>query len=87
MGKKKDKKAAKKAKAKKEIALLATLISAGRAARENGQAYHTTSVEIRPRFHNRPDCHDGKDIEDKNIRPGEAGRPLCEECRALAGTR
>ena len=85
MGKKKDKKAAKKAK-KKEIARLVSLILAGKAARDNGEPYHTATSEDQPRYHNSPNCHDGKDILDKDIRPGDAGRQLCQVCQGL-GTR
>jgi hypothetical protein len=85
MGKKKGKKAAKKTK--KKIARLVSLILAGKAARDNGEPYHTTTSEDQPRYHNSPNCHDGKDILDKDIRPGDADRELCRECRRLAGTK
>jgi hypothetical protein len=55
----------------------------GIGARVKGFPYHTRSSEDRPAYHNRSDCIDGREIEDKNIRSGKAGRPLCKQCAGL----
>ena len=60
----------------------------GTEARKDWSAYHTAAKEASPRYHNRPDCVDGSQIEAKDIREGTADRPLCERCRSVArGTR
>ena len=57
------------------------LIRYGIEARKDWSAYHTTSDEAFPRYHNRPDCEDGSRIPDRELRVGTAGRPLCDKCR------
>jgi hypothetical protein len=57
------------------------LIRYGIEARKDWSAYHTASQEPDPRYHNRPDCEDGSQIKDENIRAGTDGRPLCDKCR------
>ena len=44
------------------------LIRHGMEARVDWRAYHTVFEEPSPRYHNRPDCADGAEIEDRNIR-------------------
>jgi hypothetical protein len=58
------------------------LIRYGVEARKDWSAYHTAAEEASPRYHNRPDCVDGSAIEDKDIRAGTGGRPLCDKCRS-----
>jgi hypothetical protein len=58
------------------------LIRYGIEARKDWGAYHTTSEEAHPRYHNRPDCEDGSKIEDKDLRAGTDDRPLCDKCRS-----
>ena len=57
------------------------LIRNGIEARKDWSAYYTTAVEPFPRYHNRPDCVDGSQITDKEIRSGTGGRSLCDKCR------
>ncbi len=59
------------------------LIRHGVEARKDWSAYYTITEEAFPRYHNRPDCVDGAAIEDKNIRAGTDGRPLCDKCRSF----
>jgi hypothetical protein len=54
----------------------------GMEARKDWSAYCTIAPETPPRYHNRPDCEDGSKIEEKDIRAGTDGRPLCEKCRS-----
>jgi len=58
------------------------LIRHGVEARKDWSAYHTAAEEEHPRYHNRPDCVDGRKIADENIREGTADRPLCDVCRS-----
>jgi hypothetical protein len=58
------------------------LIRHGIEARKDWAAYHTTSEEAVPRYHNRPNCEDGSQIKEESIRAGTDGRPLCDKCRA-----
>jgi hypothetical protein len=57
------------------------LIRHGIEARKDWDSYYTISEEAPPRYHNRPDCEDGSEIDDKSIRAGTGNRPLCEKCR------
>jgi hypothetical protein len=57
------------------------LIRQGLRARKDWDAYHTTSAEEPPRYHNRPDCEDGSQINEEDVRAGTDGRPLCDKCR------
>lgn len=36
-------------------------------------------------YHNNTDCTKGNNIEAENIRQGDDGRRLCDECKELAG--
>lgn len=58
------------------------LIRHGMEARVDWRAYYTVFEEPSPRYHNRPDCADGAEIEDRNIREGTDNRPLCDKCHA-----
>ncbi|MGA2513607.1 MAG: hypothetical protein ABSG37_08300 [Candidatus Limnocylindrales bacterium] len=49
--------------------------------RNDWRSYHSASEGADPRYHNRPDCPDGRSIADKDMREGTAGRPLCDSCR------
>ena len=48
-------------------------------------AYHTNSPEYSHRYvyHNHNNCPDGKRIKPEHRKPGDAGRPLCDECKKL----
>lgn len=47
--------------------------------------YYTTQAEDRPVHHNNPNCIAGGKIRIKDIRSGDDGRPLCDECAAMPG--
>ena len=56
-------------------------------ARRSGDTYHTDSEEAKRVYHNRPDCDEGRKIEEKHVKPGRDSRTdLCETCKALAAT-
>ena len=48
--------------------------------------YHTVTEEEPDRrdvYHDHDDCPDGMRIKPENRRPGDAGRPRCDECKRL----
>lgn len=53
----------------------------GNEARKDWDAYHSVVAGPDPRYHNRPDCPEGSQIKDADIRAGTAYRPLCDWCR------
>ena len=42
--------------------------------------YYSTAAEDEPVHHNNPSCSIGGQISITNIRLGDDGRPLCDEC-------
>jgi hypothetical protein len=54
----------------------------GAKARKKSDPYHSVSNEDREVYHNDSDCWEGKKIKKKNLKPGKAGRDLCEICAA-----
>lgn len=46
--------------------------------------WHSTKSSV---HHNNTDCDTGNNIEKENLRQGDGGKPLCDECKRLAGQR
>jgi hypothetical protein len=49
--------------------------------------YHSTAVGAHPVHHNSPVCRIGGQTSIKDVRLGDDGRPLCDECMSIATAR
>jgi len=51
------------------------------------QPFHTDTPEYPPKhrevYHDRDDCHDGKQIKPQHRKPGTGNKPRCKECQRL----
>lgn len=45
--------------------------------------FHSVKEYTRNVHHNNNKCTEGNNIEPRYVRPGTAGRPLCEHCSRL----
>ena len=55
----------------------------GKEARDDWKSYHSDSKEDKLVYHDRPDCDEGKKIQEKHLQPGKDKRDWCEVCQKM----